>query len=57
MGLSEASGFDFMFLAYVPFICSTRKIRVQMLNKLPKDADKLGQPVKEFRLLILNNSG
>lgn len=56
MGLSEASGFDFMFLAYMLFIHSTRKISVQMLNKLPRDVDKLGQPAKEFRLLILNNS-
>lgn len=56
MGLSEASGFDFTFLAYMPFVHSTRKISVQMLSRLPWHMDKLGQPAKKFRLLILNNS-
>lgn len=55
MGLSKASGFDFTFLAYMPFVHSTRKISVQMLSKLPWDMDK-DQPAKKFRLLILNNS-
>lgn len=56
MGLSEASGFDFTFLAYMLFVHSTRKTSVEMLSKLPWDMDKLGQPAKKFRLPILNNS-